>query len=256
MQQERVTFTIDIYDEEINRIFITKNYYVHTKEKYMPRDEELEGNTIKNVYGMIYTLKTDEEIRAPDLKKKPQRQQGVTLERAITEFLKAIKDVGGYDVEYGDNKYSITPRNPKEVLRNFQIKLDRKPPSVAPVRRKLTRSEIEENKYQNSVLAIGNKIKRLSRELQLPKNNSKREKIQAKINELRYDLKLMEEKRLRKIADDARRVMGGMGSKTSKNYKNRRWRASRYGGASRGIRRGGKKGYGGGRGRLFEELKF
>ena len=105
MQQERVTFTIDIYDEEINRIFITKNYYVHTKEKYMPRDEELEGNTIKNVYGMIYTLKTDEEIRAPDLKKKPQRQQGVTLERAITEFLKAIKDVGGYDVEYGDNKY-------------------------------------------------------------------------------------------------------------------------------------------------------
>ena len=242
-----VTFTTDIFDQEIDRIFRDNKAYISKRIRSDEYEVMLDRKPLQ-VYGMQYILKTKEEINK-------EGKQGATYEKVINGLLGRIANPNGmYYVEKNDDNYQIIPKLPENQLLAFKRMVELKPPPVTPAR-KLTRSEIEENEYQNSVLAIQNKIKRLNRELQLPKNKSKRENIQLSINGLRYDLDLMEKKR-----DDAARAMGGTVSKPGrKNYKNRRWKDTRgrYGsGSYRRNRRGGKTGYGGGRGRLLEELKF
>ena len=277
MQQERVTFTIDIWDQGINAIFLRKHGYLYKSEKYMPRDEKLDGNTIKNVYGMIYTLKTDEEIQAPDLKKMIQRKKGFTLERAITEILTAIKDVGGYDVNYRGNKYSITPTNPEQVLRNFKImrNLTQTIPLVQKTKEQKQRTAdfIEKRKTDRQRKAIlknldkakeeGNNrnipfyTKQLEKHDNLQRYNA-RQKAEEKADKATTAMREPRWNPHQTVPNDRKRWNNPGGKKGyvrgSGTYRgNRRSGSGPYG----GNRRGGKKGYGGGKGRhLFEELKF
>lgn len=112
------TFTIDIYDQELDRVFRDNKAYIsdqiRSKEYEVMLGLGLDRKPLK-VYGMRYILKTKEEINN-------ERYKGATYEDVIRSIIGRIGKE--YTVEKNGDDYIIKPLNDmvrESKLKNFAI---------------------------------------------------------------------------------------------------------------------------------------
>ena len=113
-----VTFTIDIYDQELDRVFRDNKAYISDQIRSKEYEVMLGlglGRKPLKVYGMRYILKTKEEINK-------EGKQGATYEEVISSLLGRIGRE--YTVEKNGDDYIIRPVNDmvrESKLQNFAI---------------------------------------------------------------------------------------------------------------------------------------
>lgn len=109
-----VTFTIDIFDQELDRVFRDNKEYISDQIKSDEYEVMLDGKPLQ-VYGMQYILKTKEKINK-------EGKQGATYESVIRSIIGRIGRE--YTVEKNGDDYIIKPLNYmvwESKLKNFAI---------------------------------------------------------------------------------------------------------------------------------------
>lgn len=109
-----VTFTTDIFDQELDRVFTDNKAYISERIRSDEYEVMLDEKPLQ-VYGMRYILKTKEEINN-------ERYKGATYEDVIRSIIGRIGKE--YTVEKNGDDYIIKPLNDmvrESKLKNFAI---------------------------------------------------------------------------------------------------------------------------------------
>ena len=108
-----VTFTTDIFDQELDRIFRDNKEYISERIRSDEYDVLLDGQPFQ-VYGMQYILKNKEKINN-------ERYKGATYKEVISSLLGRIANPNGmYYVEKNGDNYQIIPKLPENQILAFK----------------------------------------------------------------------------------------------------------------------------------------
>jgi len=109
-----VTFTTDIFDQELDRVFTDNKAYISERIRSKPYEILFRKKPLQ-VYGMQYILKTKEEINK-------EGKQGATYEKVISGLLGRIANPNGmYYVEKNGDNYQIIPKLPENQILAFKL---------------------------------------------------------------------------------------------------------------------------------------